>query len=165
MLLLVFLTFSLLGRATSGGAGQDSDKAQQHARRGLNLAGAGDLKAAESELRQAAELAPTRATYLADLGMILGMQQRFKEAGTYFKRALKLDPGNLTVRRNLAVAQWHLNQLREAKKNLEFILLAKPGDQSAIRLLGMVAERTKDYATASKLLSLTSPLKTSPAGK
>jgi tetratricopeptide (TPR) repeat protein len=157
MLLLVFLTFSLLGRATSGGAGQDSDKAQQHARRGLNLAGAGDLKAAESELRQAAELAPTRATYLAE--------QRFKEAGTYFKRALKLDPGNLTVRRNLAVAQWHLNQLREAKKNLEFILLAKPGDQSAIRLLGMVAERTKDYATASKLLSLTSPLKTSPAGK
>ena len=135
-----------------------SSRAQEYANRGLQLAQAGDLENAEIKLRRAVELAPNDPIYLAGLGGVLGLQQRLEEANTYFEKALKIDPNNLVIRRNLARNQWQLGRLREAKVNLELILKEKPGDEQTILLLGMVAENLKDYATAVKLLESVQPI-------
>jgi Flp pilus assembly protein TadD len=118
----------------------------------LQLARAGDLKSAEVELRRAVDLAPDNPDYLADLGGVLGMQQKLAEAGAYFEKALRIDPGNLTVRRDLATNQWQMGRLHEAKANLERIQKSKPGDPPTILLLGMVTENLGDYAKAAAWL-------------
>jgi Flp pilus assembly protein TadD len=128
-------------------------QAQAHADRGLELARAGDLKGAEAELRLAVSLSPNEAEYLAGLGGVLGMQQKLEQAGRCFEKALRIVPGNVAVRRNLATDQWQMGRLHEAQANLERILKAKPDDASAILLLGMVEENSKNYARAAELLA------------
>jgi len=144
----VLLLFGLPVKADENAAKQ----AEAHADRGLELAQAGDLKAAEAELRLAITLLPDAADYLGALGGVLAMQQRLDEASRYFEKSLKIDPGNLTVRRNLATAQWQMGRLREAAGNLNRILKAKPHDPPTVLLLGMVAENSKSYAAAAELL-------------
>ncbi len=139
------------GIAFSAPAGP-ADTAQEHANRGLELARSGDLKRAEEELLLAIRLSPNEPEYLAGLGGVLGMQQRREEADQYFEKALKIDPGNLSVRRNLAADQWQSGRLQEAAANLERILKAKPHDPPTVLLLGMVAENSKNYAKAAELL-------------
>jgi len=136
----------------TGVAFSAADQAQEHADRGLELARSGDLKGAETELRLAVHLSPNQPDYLAGLGGVLGMQQRREEADQYFEKALKIDPGNLTVRRNLASDQWQLGRLQEAATNLDRILKAKPHDPPTVLLLGMVAENSRNYAKAADLL-------------
>ena len=153
--LVIILLLALLtpcARAVMVSPEDVSNEAQKHANRGLELAQAGDLKGAEAELRQAVELTPDDPAYLADLGGILGMQQKLEEAGVYFEKALRSDPDNLTVRRDLAANQWQLGRLPEARSNLQRILKSKPGDRPSILLLGMVSENLKDYTEAAKLL-------------
>jgi tetratricopeptide (TPR) repeat protein len=116
------------------------------------------LQAAETELRRAVEQSPPESLYWNRLGMVLGMQQRLEEASACFERALKLDPGNLAVRRNLAASQWQLGRLEDARKNLDLILAADPSNAQAILLRSMVAEDLKDYAKAVKLLTSVLPL-------
>ena len=121
--------------------------------KGLELARGGDLKAAETELRAAVALAPNDPDALATLGSVLGMEHRLEEADTYLERALRIEPANLVVRRNLAAGQWQLGRLREAATNLVRVLKAKPGDPPTVLLLGMVKENQKDYARAAELLA------------
>jgi len=155
--LLQIILASWTGLALSPPEGA-ADKAQGYADRGLELARAGDLKGAEGQFRLAIDLAPTDADYLAALGSVLGMQARQEEASHYFEKALKIDPSNLTVRRNLARAQWQMGRLPEAAANLERILKAKPDDPPTVLLLGMVAENSRDYSQAAELLGSVSEL-------
>jgi tetratricopeptide (TPR) repeat protein len=76
------------------------------------------------------------------------MQQRLQDANIYFEKALRLDPNNLAVRRNLAANQLQLGHLGAAKENLERILKVAPRDPPTILLLGMVAENLKNYRSA-----------------
>jgi cytochrome c-type biogenesis protein CcmH/NrfG len=62
----------------------------------------------EAELREAIRHAPTNAAYLAQLGSILATQNKLGEAVPYFERALKLNPGDVETRRNLATSYWQL---------------------------------------------------------
>ena len=55
-------------------AGQPSLPAQQHTERAAEYAQRGELKNAESELRQALELSPNDPALLTSLGGILGME-------------------------------------------------------------------------------------------
>jgi tetratricopeptide (TPR) repeat protein len=129
-----------------------SSEAERHANKAQELAQAGDLKAAEAELRRAVELAPDAPSYLAALGTVLAMEKKLEESTRVFTRALVIAPHDLTVRRYLAANLWQLHRYPEAKHNLQIILHANPGDRSARLLLGMVAENMKDYATAAKML-------------
>jgi len=127
-------------------------QAQKHAERGVQFEQTGDLKRAEAEFRQAIELVPNSSLYLSQLGTVLGMQQKLEEALPYLEKSLKIDPDNLVIRRNLVWTQWQLGRFPGAKENLDQILAVKPDDQSSILLLGMVAEKLKDYERAAKLL-------------
>jgi Flp pilus assembly protein TadD len=150
--ILVPITLASCTALAFGAPDDAADKAQQHADRGFELAQTGNLRGAEAELRVAIRLAPDDEDYLAGLGSVLGMQQKLEEASEYFEKALRINPGSLTIRRNLATDQWQLGRLQEARANLERILRAKPGDPPTVLLLGMVAENLKDYAKAARLL-------------
>jgi tetratricopeptide (TPR) repeat protein len=121
---------------------------EEHAARAAQLVEAGDLKGAEAEMRQAVELSPKEPFYLARLGLILGMQHRPKEANACFENALKLDPANLAIRRDLAASQWQMGHISAARESLELVLKVEPGDAQALLLLGMVYISAKRYAAA-----------------
>lgn len=127
-------------------------QAREHAARGRELIGRGDLPAAERELRKAVELAPHDPENLALLGAALGMQNKLQESDAYLEKALRLDPSDTATRRNLAWNQFVLGDLAPAKANLDRVLKEKPHDNAAILLLGMIEEESKNYSGAVKLL-------------
>ena len=82
----------------------------------------------------------------------LGMQGRLEESSRVFEKALRLAPGNLDVRRNLAANQLRLGRFAAAASNLQTILKANPGDREAILMLGFVRAREQKYPQAIKSL-------------
>jgi tetratricopeptide (TPR) repeat protein len=131
---------------------QSSSAAQEHAERGRQSIARGEPKGAEAELRQAVQLAPEDARYLALLGIALGMQQKLQESDVYLGESLRLDPADSATRRNLAWNQFQLGQLAPAKENLDRVLKQKPDDAAATLVLGMVHEELRDYRAAVRLL-------------
>jgi Tfp pilus assembly protein PilF len=121
--------------------------------RGLAFAQAGDLKSAEEELRKAVQLAPNSADVLGELGTVLAMQGKLEDSTKFLGRALDLNSQNLELRRYLAANLWQLHRYGEARRNLEILLKAKPGDAKSLLLLGMVSENTGDYRGAVKNLA------------
>lgn len=148
---VLFAMVSLAGPALS--QTHQSSEAESHANLGVQLAQQGNLVQAESELRQAAQLAPADAQILASFGAVLAMQSKLEESTSVFKRALALSPRDTTVRRYLAAGLWQMQRYAESKQNLEILLKEKPGDEEARLLLGMVSENMKDYATAARILA------------
>lgn len=139
-------------RVSYGAPPQGLVAAEEHAERARQSMGRGQLKTAETELRQAIELAPQEGEYLGLLGIVLGMQQKLQESDIYLEKALRLNPGDSASRRNLAWNQFQLGQLQPAKTNLERVLKEKPHDAAATLVLGMVHEELRDYPTALQLL-------------
>ena len=126
--------------------------AQDHAGRGISLAREGKLPEAEQELRDAVRSAPGVASYRAQLGSILGLQEKWNEALVAFQKAIDLTPENLDFRRETAAVQWQLGLMSSAEKNLRYVLREHPDDPGAILLLGLVKEKTGDYRKAAELL-------------
>lgn len=126
--------------------------AQEHAQKGERFAEANDLKAAESEMRRAVDVCPDNPQYLTELGGILGMERKLEESNLLFAKALRLDPNNALIRRNLASNEWQAGHFEQAEKNLRRVLALHPGDQRAILLLGLVSESLKQYPDAVRLL-------------
>lgn len=127
--------------------------AQSYADRGLELAQSGNLAAAETQLREAVQLAPENAQILSMLGTVLAMERKLEESSTVFQKALKLAPEDSTSRRYLAANLWQLHRYPEAKRELGIILREHPDDAQSRLLLGMVSENSGDFATAAKMLS------------
>jgi tetratricopeptide (TPR) repeat protein len=150
-MLAVFVGATALAQ-TGAPVSDQREAAESHAQQGFDLARAGQLDRAEEELRQAAELDPANVEALAGLGTVLAMQKKLGESTEIFRRALRLSPTDLTVRRYLAANLWQLHIYREARENLEFILKQQPGDRQSQLLLGMVSENMGDYATAVRML-------------
>lgn len=129
------------------------DSAEQRAAKALKLAQAGNLQAAEDDLRRAVALEPDNGEVLQELGTVLAMEKKLEESTSFFERALRIDPGALVARRYLAANLWQLHRYAEARQNLLTLLKAKPADPQALLLLGMVSENTGDYATAVRTLA------------
>ncbi len=112
-----------------------------------------NLAAAEAEFRQAVKLSPRDPAYLSELGIVLGMEQRFADSDRYFQAALEVDPGDLSIRRNLAKNQWRLGEFKSAEANLQRILRSQPGDAESTLILGMVEENLRHFESALRLLN------------
>lgn len=128
------------------------DTARQHAERGIGLAQSGNLPAAETELRRAAQLDPHNAELLGNLGTVLAMEGKLEESTPILKEAAQHNPQALVLRQYLAANLWQLHKFAEAKTQLQLILKAQPQNKQAIFLLGMVSADLKDYAAAARLL-------------
>lgn len=147
---LVLRTF---GAITPALAGTCEGTAELHARIGAELARANNLSGAEAEFRCAAQLSPHSPLYLSALARILGAEQKTAEARDYFDRASREDPYDTTLRRELAVKQWQLDEFALAQTNLEQVLRLDPGDRIAVLLLGMVQEGRRAYREAARTLN------------
>lgn len=151
--MVIFASSAVLPISQVTSKATHENDAEMHAEEGLALAKAGRLEAAEEELRKAVLLAPKNVAFLDDLATVLAMQKKFEESTSYFERALKIAPRDLVARRYLAANLWQLHRYADARRNLQILLSATPGDPQALLLLGMVSENTKDYAAAAKALS------------
>ena len=127
-------------------------RAQDHSALGISFAREGRLPEAEHELREAVRADPEDATYRARLASILGLQAKWKDALGSFQKAIDLAPENLDFRRETAAVQWQLGQMSSAEKNLQYVLVRRPGDSGATLLLGLVREKSGDYTSAAQLL-------------
>ena len=117
-----------------------------------------DTAAEEVQLREAMSRAPNDPSFPARLGTLLAKQNRLEEAMQYFEKTLKLKPGDLVTRRNLAAGYWQLGKLPEARKNLETVLKTNPDDTWAMFLLGTVSEDLGDHQSAARLLGDVLPM-------
>ena len=68
------------------------------------------------------------------------------------RKLFELAPENLDFRRETAAVQWQVGLMPAAESNLHYVLEKRPGDPGAILLLGMVKEKTGDFAKAAQLL-------------
>ncbi len=144
----VFLWLALLSAYVVGAPLQRLSSVDPLVRHAAQLIQAGDLKAAEAELRRALESAPEDVDVLSLWGGVLGMQGRLEESSRVFENALRLAPNNRDLRRNLAANQLRLGRLAAAASNLETILRADPGDREAGLMLGFLLARREKYADA-----------------
>ncbi|MGH9448208.1 MAG: tetratricopeptide repeat protein [Terriglobia bacterium] len=144
LLLSAVLSLAVYSLAQAQGAMQ----AQRFAERALEFARSGNFSQAEAELRRAIVLAPDDARFLGDLGAILGTEGKLRDAAPYLEKALKIDPGNLSLRRDVAATELNLGEERRAERNLEYILRRRQDDRQATLLLGMVAANMKEYRQA-----------------
>jgi len=147
-----FLSFLLAMLLAAQNVSAQNLPAQNHASLGISFAREGKLAEAEPELREAVRAAPAVAPYRAQLGSILGLEGKWKEALESFQKAIDLAPENLEFRRDTAAVQWQLGLMSSAQKNLQYVLARHPGDSGALLLLGLVKDRTGDYAQAAQLL-------------
>lgn len=129
-----------------------SDSAEEHFERGLQLARAGELQAAEGELRTAVKLRPGDAEYLSSLATVLAIERKLEESTTFFEQSLKIKPADLRSRRDLSANLWQLRRYAEAKHHLKILLAQNPGDPQAKLLLGLVSEKVGDYSAAVTML-------------
>jgi len=125
---------------------------QDRSANAIALARQGKLDEAERELRLAVAAAPAVALYRAQLGSVLGLQGKWKEALESFQKAVQLSPENLDFRRETAAVQWQMGLLAGSETNLKYVLGKHPQDPGAILLLGLVKEKKGDYANAAQLL-------------
>ena len=92
-----FATGLILGtllNTTAVYAADEQNAVGLHSEKGLQLAHAGDLAGAESELRTAIALAPNNPEYLSNLAIVLAIDKKLEESTGVSKKALKLNPAN-----------------------------------------------------------------------
>src|SRR5260370_1596681 len=109
---------------------------------------AGDLPRAEQLFRQHLRQHPGSAEALSNLGAICSRREQFREAVTFYDRALKANPQLVPVHFNIAVAQGRLNEYAKAAQHLRVFLKTYPQESRARQLLGLCLTETGDFRGA-----------------
>lgn len=106
---------------------------------------AGQTVAAERTYRKVLALDPRNGDALVALGLTLGAQGRYPEAGRYFDEALALDRNNLDARLGkVRLALWQ-NDLGTARSLLDGVAAKAPRNGDVLGLKGRVAFLEGDY--------------------
>ena len=69
-------------------------------------------------------------------------QEKLKEVSNDFQRAIKLDPDNLSARKNLIYTYLLSDDLSEAQKEIGEILKVNPNDDFALKMQELLGEET-----------------------
>jgi cytochrome c-type biogenesis protein CcmH/NrfG len=83
---------------------------------------------------------------LIQIAGIYQASHQFKEAATYFERALKLDPKDVAARTQMASCLFYSNDVDGALAQLNQALKYNPKDVNALFNLGMIRYRGKNDA-------------------
>lgn len=86
----------------------------------------GDASAAEPAFREALKRDPDYFDANIYLGAILYKQRQMDEAKTYLERAMKLNPGSLTARYEMAMWKSSAGEYADAAKDLEELVKPNP---------------------------------------
>src|SRR5260370_32988537 len=83
---------------------------------------AGDLTRAEQLFRQHLRQHPSSAEALSNLGAICSHREHFREAVTFYDRALSANPQLIPVHFNIAAGRGRLNECAKAALHLPTVL-------------------------------------------
>jgi cytochrome c-type biogenesis protein CcmH/NrfG len=86
------------------------------------------------------------AGLLVQIATIYQQAHQFKEAASYFNRALEIDPKNVSARTELASCLYYSGDADGALGQLNQALRYNPGDTNALFNLGMIKYRGKNDA-------------------
>ena len=119
-----------------GSADLEYEEADQYFRDGLAAFQAGQIKAAVSQLANAARMSPREARYRAQYGRALAASQETRRlAESELQAAVKLEPSNALYRTMLAELYFDLNFHRRAQTELQRALALEPENAKARALL------------------------------
>jgi tetratricopeptide (TPR) repeat protein len=91
---------------------------------------------------------PPSATLCDRIGIAYTQAGDLADAETFFRNALKVDPGLLSARKNLGTVLWFLNRHGESEREFLKVAEAAPKDSVAQLYLGLSAYDRKDYRPA-----------------
>ena len=94
---------------------RDSPPFEDSCRRAYAFCQQAKYAEAEACFHEALTLRPDSADVLSDLGTVLGLQARLKEALLHLERAIAVEPAHPRAHANLAAALLGLNRLGEAE--------------------------------------------------
>jgi len=106
----------------------------------LLLGQTGDLDGAYAAARRASELLPHSAAKMFQVGIILAMQKRDKEAVEAFQKCLAVDDQNLWARQELAKTLFRLDRKVEAIRELRSAAGINPSFGPAYMMMGIIYE-------------------------
>ena len=96
----------------------------------------GDTKAAP--LLEKLKKDPNNTSLLMQVGSIYHSAHQFKEAATWYSKAVEVDPKNVPARTKLAISLYRSGNVDEALKQLNQALAVEPHDPNALFNLGMI---------------------------
>jgi Flp pilus assembly protein TadD len=108
----------------------------------------GDLAGAEQNFHQYLLEHPGSAEALSNLGALCARREQFREAVSFYERALRADPKLLPVHFNMAVSLGRLNEYDAAAVHLRIFLKSYPREPRARQLLGLCLTETGDFRGA-----------------
>jgi len=118
-----------------------------------------DIKAAP--LLEKLKATPKDPKLLTQMAALYASTHQFKDATTYYNKALQVDPRNVNTRTELASTLYYSGDADGALKELQQALKDKPNDVNALFNLGMIKYRGKDDA-AGAIAAWQQLLKTHP---
>jgi cytochrome c-type biogenesis protein CcmH/NrfG len=114
-----------------------------------------------SSLVEKSKSDPKNAALLLQIAGIYQASHQFKDAATYFEKALKIDPKNVSARTELASCLYYSDDSDGALAQLNRALKYNPKDANALFNLGMIKYRGKKDPTGAvaawQLLLKTNP--------
>ena len=116
-------------------------------RAGIRL-GQGDAAAAQTDLEEAARLAPDNGEIWNDLGVVYLQRGRWEEARTSFDRAVELSPGLSEAWVNLGMIASQESRWEDAAEYLSRAIEAGVNNPEIGHTLGIVRFNDGDYAGA-----------------
>lgn len=93
---------------------------------------------------EALKTKPKDPQLLAQAAAIYASTHQFKDASTYYSKALEVDPKNVTTRTELASSLYYSGDVDGALAQLQQALKYKPTDVNALFNLGMIRYKGKD---------------------
>ncbi|MBI4161109.1 MAG: tetratricopeptide repeat protein [Acidobacteria bacterium] len=126
----------------------DSVEFRRHLDHGIELFRRGARRAAEAELRRAADLAPGDPRPHLFLGRNFYAENFFRQAEAEFRRAVELDRDSVEARVGLVLTHEVKGNLSASLRGLEEILDRDPEHPDGLFLRGRLAYRRGDFAAA-----------------
>lgn len=138
-------------------AGAEPPQSQNAVRQqALALEQQGKNAAAETAWRAISQAHPSNPEPYAHLGLLEARQERYRDAVSFYRRALALDPLFPSLHLNLGLALFKAGEMKEAIPEFELLLKKQaPDSPEALRLtllLGMSHYALHDYAGAAPYL-------------
>ena len=115
---------------------------------GLALKKQEKLAEAERVFAEVVRDQPTDAAALEQWATLLGWLGRFDDSITAWRRALAQKPEDPDYRMGLARAEYWKGELAPARRRVEALLLASPGNTDALILAGDICAAQKDMGCA-----------------
>jgi len=147
---VLFCLLAILSTSTAG-LGQTSSQpslAQQLYKQGMGLVRQGKLDAALQAFNQGLESDPSNLVLLNALGATYTLKGDPEKAQDCFQNVLKIDPGFLPARKNLAIAYFNSGKYDLAGREFDQLTSSPDAGPLAHLFLGMIAEKRKQYEAA-----------------